>query len=159
MIHGIRGIRPVVKRLLIRGVRYSAIPIMSIYGLHDVFLAEGTINGDRFAHFIEKCLSPLLMPFNAVNPYSVVIMDNASIHHVDSVVSLIRRSGACLIFVPPYSPDLNPLEPVFGQVKSILKENDKLLQACSSPKAFLAMAFGMITSEDCTNYCKHCGYM
>ena len=155
----IRGIRPVQKRLLIRGIRYSAIPVMSIYGLHDVFLAEGTITGDRFAHFVKKCLLPLLMPFNGVNPYSVVVMDNASVHHVETVTTLIRSAGAHLIFLPPYSPDLNPLEPVFGKVKSILKENESVLQVCSSPKAFLAMTFGMITGDDCINFSRHCGYM
>ena len=89
--YGIRGIRPVKRRLLVRGTRYSAIPIMSVYGLQDVYLAEGTINGDRFVHFVKECLLPMLMPFNGINPFSVVIMDNASIHHVDSVVALIRN--------------------------------------------------------------------
>ena len=74
--------------------------------------------------------------------------DNASIHHVDEVLQIIENAGAKVIFLPPYSPDLNPLEPVFGKVKAILKENDKIFQACSSPRAFLAMAFGMITAED-----------
>lgn len=156
--YSIRGIRPSKRRLLIRGIRYSAIPIMTVYGLFDVFLAEGSINGDRFAQFTETYLVPFLMPFNGTNPFSVVIMDNASIHHVSDVVALIQNVGARLVFLPPYSPDLNPLEPVFGKVKSILKENDIIFQACSSPKALLAMAFGMITAEDCTNYAKHCGY-
>ena len=132
---------------------------MPVYGLQDVYLAEGTINGDRFVHFVKECLLPMLMPFNGINPFSVVIMDNASIHHVDSVVALIRNMGARLIFLPPYSPDLNPLEPVFGKVKSILKENDAVLQGCSTPKALISMAFGMITMEDCINYSRYCGYM
>lgn len=142
-----------------RGTRYSAIPIMTVYGLHDVYIAEGTINGERFTEFVTNCLLSVLMPFNGVNPFSVVIMDNATIHHVDSVVSLIQGIGSRLIFLPPYSPDLNPLEPVFGKVKSILKDNDQIFQVCSAPKAFLAIAFGMITAEDCISYSRHCGYM
>jgi hypothetical protein len=157
--YSIRGIRPVKRRLLVRGVRYSAIPVMTIYGLYDVYLAEGTINGERFAHFVEKCLLPMLLPFNGINPFSVIIMDNASIHHVDTVVTLIQNTGARVIFLPPYSPDLNPLEPVFSKVKTILKENDAVLQACSGPRALLAMAFGMITTEDCINYSRYCGYV
>ena len=99
------------------------------------------------------------MTFNEVNLFSVVIMDNASIHHVDNVTTAIQNTGARLIFLPPYPPDLNPLEPVFSKVKSILKENDAIFQACSRPKAFLTMAFGMITAEDCISYTRHCGYM
>ena len=132
---------------------------MTVYGLHDVYLAEGTIDGDRFTQFVEKCLLPSLMPFNGVNPFSVVIMDNASIHHVVGVAALIRNMGARLIYLPPYSPDLNPMEPVFSKVKAILKENDALIQACTSPKALLAMAFGMITTEDCISYSRHCAFV
>ena len=117
------------------------------------------MNGDRFTYSV-TCLHPVLMPYyNGVNPHSIVIMDNASIHHVDDAVQLIENSGAKVIFLPPYSPDLNPLEPVFGKAKAILKENDKIFQVCSSRRAFLAMVFGMITTEDCYNFSRHCVYL
>lgn len=97
-----------------------------------------------------KCLLPLLQPFNGINPHSVVIMDNASIHHVDDVTQIIEtQGGAHLIFLPPYSPDLNPAEGIFSQVKSLMKENDCLFQVCTAPRVMLAMIFGMITTEDC----------
>ena len=68
------------------------------------------------------------------------IMDNASIDHIDEVASLIEtEGGARLIFLPPYSPDLNPAEGAFSQVKSLMKENDNLFQACTAPRALLAM--------------------
>ena len=110
--YSIRGMRPVEPRLLIRGVRYSAIPIMSTSGLHDIFLAMGTINGDRFRYFVRNFLHPILRPYNTINPLPVVIMDNASIHHVQSTIDLIESAGSRVVFLPPYSPDLNPLEPV-----------------------------------------------
>ena len=157
--YSIRGIRPIIRQLLVRGIRYSAIPIMTAYGLHDVYLAEGSINGERFTQFLQKYLVPSLMPFNGVNPFSIVIMDNASIHHVDSALRVIQSVGAKVIFLPPYSPDLNPLEPVFGKVKSLLKENDAAFQTSSSPKTLLTMVFGMITQEDCVSYTRHCDYM
>ena len=86
-------------------------------------------------------------------------MDNASIHHVDPVVQVIESTGAKLVFLPPYSPDLNLLEPVFGKVKQTLKDNDGIFQVCSSPRAFLTMVFGMVTTEDCISFSRHCGYL
>ena len=80
-------------------------------------------------------------------------MDNASIHHVATNVDLIENIGAKVIFLPPYSPDLNPLEIVFSKVKQPMKENYKLLQTTSAPKALLAMAFGMVTADDCLRHC------
>ena len=157
--YSVRGVHPVDHRLLIRGTRYSAIPVMSMQGIHDVFLAEGSVNGERFEFFIRNYLIPVLMPFNGINPLSVVILDNASIHHVQLNVQLIESAGAKVLFLPPYSPDLNPLEPVFGKVKTILKENDPIFQTTSTPRLLLALAFTMVTPEDCFNFSKHCGYM
>lgn len=158
--YSIRGITPRDHRLLARGKRYSAIPIMSVEGIHDVYLAEGSMNGPRFEEFVQKRLLPILQPFNWINPLSVVVMDNASIHHVEGVVDLIEgQAGAKLVFLPPYSPDLNPLEEAFSQVKSILKENDQLFQCYSAPRVLLAMAFGMVTKDDCLSYITHAGYI
>ena len=88
-------------------------------GIHDVYITEGTVNGEKFADFVKSCLLPVLQPFNYCNSHSVVIMDNASIHHVQEVVDLIEtRARARVCFLPPYSPDLMPAEGVFSQVKS-----------------------------------------
>ena len=84
--YSVKGIPPVEHRFLVRGTRYSAIPVMSVAGIHELYLAEGNINGDRFSHFIRDYL-PVLLPYNGVNPCSIVIMDNASIHHVDATGS------------------------------------------------------------------------
>ena len=63
------------------------------------------MDGDVFCDYVELCLLPYLMPFNCTNPRSVVVMGNASIHHVDKVVALIKEIGAIVIYLPPYSPD------------------------------------------------------
>jgi len=67
-------------RLLARGERYSAIAIMSMEGLLDVHLADGTVNGLKFEEFVKSSLIPILNPFNWNNKHSLVVMDNASIH-------------------------------------------------------------------------------
>lgn len=71
--YSIRGISLCDQHLLLRGKRYSAIPILSLEGIHDVYLAEGTMNGDRLVQFVEDCFVPHLMSFNRVNPRSVVM--------------------------------------------------------------------------------------
>lgn len=158
--YSFRGITPRDHRLLSRGKRYSAIPILSTEGIHDVHISEGTTDGHKFENFLRKCLLPILQPFNWINPLSVVVMDNASIHHVEGIKDLIEnQANARLIFLPPYSPDLNPLEEVFSQVKNIMKENFQIFESSSAPRALLAMMFGMVTQDNCLSYIKHSGYI
>lgn len=108
--YSVRG-KPVTDlRLLVRGVRYSAIPIVSLDGIHDVYITEDTMNGQRFVDFVQQCVLPLTQPFNGVNSRSVIILDNASIHHVQEVTDIIEMHGARVCYLPPYSPDLMPCE-------------------------------------------------
>ena len=131
--YGIRGLPPQDYSLKLRGKRYSAIGILSTEGIKDVYIAEGSVNGETFLDFIRGCLIPVLVPFDGVSPNSIVVMDNASIHHVDSVVDTILSVGALVRFLPPYSPDMNPIEEVFGEVKHYLQANNTHFQATSSP--------------------------
>lgn len=157
--YSLRGVTPKDHRLLVRGTRYSAIPIMSLEGIHDVYLAEGNVNGEKFVTFVRSCLLPILQPFDYINPHSVVILDNASIHHVEEITEIIEEvAGARLLFLPPYSPDLNPLEEVFSKIKGIMKTYDSLFQATNMPRALLTLAFDMVTREDCDSYIAHAGY-
>lgn len=111
-------------------------------------------------NILSEALLPVLQPFDGINSHSVVIMDNASIHHVDGVIDLIENQvGAKVLFLPPYSPDLNPCEEVFSQIKGIMKQNDALFQTCSAPRVLLTMAFGMVTTDDCISYISHSGYI
>ena len=76
--------------LLVCGVRYSAIGILTVEGNQDSYITSQNIDAEKFEDFVEKCLVPRLMPFNGTNPNSVVILDNASIHHVDHIVQIIQ---------------------------------------------------------------------
>ena len=121
-------------------------------------LIWGNVNGERFQEFTTNSLLPILHPFNWSNSHSVVIMDNASIHHVHGVIDLIESQGARLIFLPSYSPNLNPMEEVFSKVKSIMKENHSIFQSCTETRVLLTMEFNMVTKEDCISYISHSGY-
>ena len=74
----------------------------------DVHITTESVDADTFCVYVERCLLPYLMPFNCTNPRSVVVTNNASIHHVDKVVALIEEVGAMVIYLPPYSPDIMP---------------------------------------------------
>ncbi len=107
--YSIRGTPAHNFALRVGGKRYSAIPVMSMTGILDVYIYEAGVNGDVFIDFIRRTVLPLLMPFNGLNAHSVVILDNASIHHVAMVQGIINSVGALVKFLPPYSPDLMPL--------------------------------------------------
>ncbi|XP_065905574.1 uncharacterized protein [Dysidea avara] len=157
--YGIRGLAPQDHQLQLRGVRYSAIGILSMDGVQDVYITENTVNGDTFLDFLYTQLLPLLMSFDGINHNSVVVLDNASIHHTDAAVNAICGVGALVRFLPPYSPDLNPIECVFGEVKQFLQANNLLLNTSLSIASILLMAFQSVTVDNCRQYIKFSGYV
>ena len=98
-----------VFQLRVGGKRISAIPVMTTRGIEGVYTSTETINGEKFEEFLCQCLLPNIIPYDGVNPRSVVVMDNASIHHMERVQNIIIGVGARLVFLPPYSPHLMPL--------------------------------------------------
>ena len=119
--YSLRGKPARSQKLLVRGKRVSAIGALSASGMLGCHMVEGSVNADTFEEFIEKSLLPNLCPFNGTNPHSVVVMDNCSIHHVERVIKLTESTGSLVVFLPPYSPDLNPIELAFAHVRRTLK--------------------------------------
>ena len=98
--YSIRGMPLCDHQILCRGKLYSTIPIISIDGIHDVYITEGTVDGENFIDFIRNCLLSILLPFNNVKFYLVDIMDNTSIHHLCKVEDLIvNQAGARLCYL------------------------------------------------------------
>ena len=92
----------------------TGIAAMSVEGVLGCSLVTGGVDGDAFQKFIDENLLSKLQPlnFNGSKPHSIVIMDNATIHHVQHVQTL-EGLGVLIYFLPPYSPDLNPIENCF----------------------------------------------
>ena len=157
--YAIRGCTPQSFSLRYRGLRYSAIGIMSVGGIEDVYITKGSVNGEVFLDFVQKQLIPLLNAFDGCSPRSVVVLDNASIHHTDQVVSAILSTGALVKFLPPYSPDMNPIELVFGEMKQYLQSNHLLFHTSLSFESILYMSFNSITEENCRAYIEYTGYI
>ena len=111
---------------------------------------DGPINGDSFTAWVEQFLVPTLKPGD------VVIMDNLGSHKGAAVRHAIRSAGARLLFLPPYSPDLNPIEQVFAKLKLLLrKAAERSVEATWQRIGTLLDAF---PPDECANYLKHSGY-
>ncbi len=88
---------------------------MTARGVLDVHCTTDGVDEDVFCDAIERKLLLHLMPFDGINVQSVVILDNRSIHHTRRAVNLIQSTGALVHFLPPYSPDLSPVEEMFSK--------------------------------------------
>jgi transposase len=111
---------------------------------------EGAINGPLFRAWVEQHLAPTLKPGD------IVVMDNLSSHKVAGVREAIEAAGAELRYLPPYSPDLNPIELAFSKLKKLLRDGaertvDKLWELCGR-------ILDQFTEPECRNYFAHCGY-
>ena len=157
--YSLRGTRPCTHILRVSGERLSAIPVMATRGIEDVFVCKGSVDGEVFQQFLCQCVLPIILPFDGNNPRSVVVMDNASIHHLERVYDIITGIGARLVFLPPYSPDLMPLEDVFSKVKATLKASDNVYLSTQTPSLIVKVAFSTVTQEDCLGYIRHAGYI
>ena len=120
---------------------------------------NSTVNGNRFFDFIRGILLPMMRPFDGQSSISVLVMDNCSIHHVIEVKQLLRQSGIVVLFLPPYSPDRNPIEKAFSYVKGYLMKHDAVLQSLHNPTGIIQAALDSITNEHCNAWITHAGYL
>ena len=154
--YALRGVTPVYHRLLCRGERYNAIAAISCTDVLALEVRKGSINGTLFYDFLRGELFPKMQTFPG--PNSVAIMDNCSIHHVQEVHDLAKQLGIVLLYLPPYSPDYNPIEESFSYVKSYLRKHDELLQSIPNPTCIIKAAFDSITSDHLMSWVSHAGY-
>ena len=136
----------------------NAIAAISSVGVLATELTTGKVNGERFFDFARGCLLPKMLPYDGVNPRSIIIMDNCAIHHVDAVRELLQQVSILVLFLPPYSPDRNPIEETFSYIKHYLRRHDELLQCLQDPTCIIEEAFKSITAEHCNGWITHAGY-
>ena len=111
---------------------------------------DGPINGESFRAYVEQILVPSLKPGD------IVVLDNLGSHKSKAVRTAIRAAGAKLFFLPPYSPDLNPIEQVFAKLKALLrKAAERTVDATWKRIGNILPAF---QPEECANYFRNSGY-
>jgi len=111
---------------------------------------DGAVNGDIYCAWVEQFLIPEL------HPGDVVVADNLSSHKNAKAAALIQAAGCRVLFLPPYSPDFNPIEEMWSKVKAVLRD----LEARTLPMLYEAikMALSQVTTTDCSGFFRHAGY-
>ena len=132
------------------GPQTTTLAVIGWTGITAPLVLSGSVNGTVFYGYIEQCVVPTLQPGD------ILFMDNLSAHKVAGLEELICAHGAHLIYLPPYSPDLNPIELAWSKVKTILRR----LKARTLPDLIDAFkqALQAITSHDIHAWFAHCGY-
>ena len=111
---------------------------------------DGPINGESFLAYVEQALVPTLTPGD------VVVLDNLGSHKGKAVRAAIRAAGAKLFFLPPYSPDLNPIEQVFAKLKQALRTTTA--RTVDTTFDAIAAALKTFSAAECQNYLSNSGY-
>src|ERR1700692_3335104 len=111
---------------------------------------DGPINAQSFHAYVNQVLVPTL------KPRDIVILDNLGSHKGEAVRAAIRAVGARLIFLPPYSPDLNPIEQVFAKLKTLLRKAEA--RSVEETWRSIGMLLQAFTPKECANYLINSGY-
>ena len=127
---------------IIAGLRVDAVTAPAVF--------DGPIDTPSFQAYVDQVLVPTLRPGD------VVVLDNLAVHKQPEVRAAIEAVGAHLRFLPPYSPDFNPIEQVFAKLKAFFR--------AARPRSFtqvtslMAAALELFTPTECANYIRNCGY-
>jgi transposase len=113
-------------------------------------VVDGPINGRSFLAYVEQVLAPTL------SEGDIVIMDNLGSHKGQAVRRVIRAAGAKLFFLPPYSPDLNPIEQAFSKLKTLLRKADE--RTIQSTWRRIGTLLDAFSPAECANYLTNAGY-
>jgi transposase len=123
---------------------------LRIDGMHAPMVVDGALTGDLFVAYVEQVLVPTL------RPGEVVVMDNLQAHKRVGVVRAIEGAGCSVLYLPPYSPDLNPIENAFSKLKALLRAAER--RTIDGVWDFLGQSLDAFSPTECRNYFRHCGY-
>jgi transposase len=128
----------------------TLVAALTLNGIVAPMVIDGAMNGERFKAYVEQALAPVLKAGDTV------IWDNLPAHRISGIAEIVERTGASLMRLPPYSPDFNPIEKAFAQIKSHLKKvaartKETLDQA-------IATAIDLVKPQHARNYFRSCGY-
>ena len=129
---------------------HTILAALRVDGLTAPAVFDGPLDNVTFRAYVEQVLVPTLRPGD------IVVLDNLVIHKQPAARAAIEAAGAVVRFLPPYSPDFNPIEQAFAKLKALFR--------AARPRSFddvceqFAAALGLFTAEECAAYTRHCGY-
>jgi len=123
---------------------------LTLAGFIAPMVLDGPMDGDAFRAWCEQMLAP------ALRPGHLVIMDNLAAHKVVGVRQAIEACGATLLYLPPYSPDLNPIEQVFAKLKTLLRKAAE--RTVEATWRRIGNLLALFTPQECANYFRNAGY-
>ena len=123
---------------------------LRVNGLAAPFVLDGPMDGDAFLAYVRQVLVP------EMKSGDIAVMDNLPAHKVTGVREAIESAGASLLYLPPYSPDLNPIEKAFSKLKAILRK--AAARTLEDLWTAIASALTAFEPEECQNYFTACGY-
>jgi transposase len=134
-----------------RGKNTTLLSSMSMEGMGPSLAVEGATDSEVFETYVERVLAPTLPKGK------VVVMDNLSAHRGERVRELIEHRGCELLYLPPYSPDFNPIEEAFSKIKGLIRKaearsREGLLEA-------IGAAISALSAKDARGFFEHCGYL
>jgi transposase len=132
------------------GPNVTLVAALTSNGLQAAMPVSGAINGDVFAAYLHHVLSPTLVPGD------VVVLDNLPAHKVAGLAEIVAARGARLLYLPPYSPDFNPIEHAFSKLKTWLRTAQARTR--EALEATIQAATEWISQQDAKNWFDHCGY-
>lgn len=146
----LKGQRATSTRTNQPGKNQTMVGAIALSGIIAALTFEGSLNGDTFLAFVNQVLVPNLWEG------ACVVLDNLKAHHVDGVVAAIEAAGAKVIYLPPYSPDFNPIELFWSKVKNRIRalepsNPDELYEA-------IVTAFKSVTNKDLLHWITYCCY-
>lgn len=145
-----RGKRSYSKGPRNRGKNTTLLACMTLEGMGPCLAVVGSTTREVFEAYVEQMLLP------ALKPGQVVVMDNLSAHKGNKVRKLIEAQGCELLFLPPYSPDLNPIEEAFSKIKGLLRRSEARTREALVEA--MGRAICAVTARDALGFFEHCGY-
>lgn len=133
------------------GDNVTVIAALGTQGLFAPYQLQGGLNGDYFCAYLEQILLP------EMKPGQVLVLDNLSVHKVKAAQALCARHGVWMCFLPPYSPDLNPIEKAWSKVKAWLRQ--AAARTMVELDAALVEALRAVTASDACGWIRHAGYL
>ena len=128
----------------------TLVAALRLNGMTAPMVIDGAMNGEVFTAYAETFLAPTLAPGD------IVVMDNLPAHKVAPARQAIERAGASVLFLPPYSPDFNPIEQAFAKLKALLRK--AAARTLETLEAAIAAALDSFNTQECENYFTNSGY-